>query len=133
MPEQQFSLWYGVGTDARYVMPLHLPSLHTLMSCRQINLSASSVEALDALEAACEAAMFGRNQETVLDESYRKAGKMDVDRFSLAFDAERSGLVDAVKTGILKGEEEEKKVRAELYKLNVYGEFPMIIYVSFRF
>ena len=91
------------------------------MSCRQINLSASSVEALDALEAACEAATFGRNQETVLDESYRKAGKMDVDRFSLAFDAERSGLVDAVKTGILKGEEEEKKVRAELYKLNVYG------------
>ena len=74
-----------------------------------------------ALAAACEPAVFGKGQETILDETYRKAGKMDVDRFSLAFDAERSGLVDAVKTGILKGEEEEKKVRAELYKLNVYG------------
>ena len=90
---------------------------------RYVNLSdtANNPEALDHLQSACEPAAFGRNTETVLDETYRKAGKMDVDRFSLAFDAERSGLVDAVKTGILKGEEEEKKVRAELYKLNVYG------------
>ncbi|KAI0697216.1 hypothetical protein C8T65DRAFT_582830 [Cerioporus squamosus] len=92
------------------------------LCCRRINLSTASVESLDALEAACEAASFGRNQETVLDESYRKAGKMDVDKFSLVFDADRSGLIDVVKTGLLIGKEEKKEVRVELYKLNVYGK-----------
>ncbi|RPD54595.1 hypothetical protein L227DRAFT_604004 [Lentinus tigrinus ALCF2SS1-6] len=105
IPEQHFSLWYGLGNDARYV-----------------DLSTSSSESLDALESACEAATFGRNQETVLDESYRKAGKMDTNKFSLPFDVEKSGLIDVVKTGLLIGEREQNYVGAELYKLNVYGK-----------
>ncbi|RPD54611.1 hypothetical protein L226DRAFT_514965 [Lentinus tigrinus ALCF2SS1-7] len=98
------------------------PFTHDTLLRRYINLSTSSIESLDALESACEAATFGRNQETVLDESYRKAGKMDTDKFSLPFDAEKSGLIDVVKTGLLIGKEERKDVRAELYKLNVYGK-----------
>ena len=88
----------------------------------RVDLSGSSIEELDKLQRACDPATFGRDDKDVYDETYRKAGKMDVDKFMLGFDAERSGLVEAVRTLLFPGKEEEKKVKAELYKLNVYGE-----------
>ncbi|KAI0710815.1 hypothetical protein C8Q76DRAFT_72977 [Earliella scabrosa] len=103
-----FVLYYGQGRDA----------------C-QLDLSgttADHVQALDELERACEAATFGRNQETVLDESYRRAGKMDVENFVSALDVEKCGLLDVVRAGLLTGKQEDKPVRTELYKLNVYGK-----------
>ena len=80
------------------------------------------MEELDKLQEACQPATFGRNDEDVYDETYRKAGKMDADNFMVGFDAERSGLIEAVRTLLFPGEEEKKRVKAELYKLNVYGE-----------
>ncbi len=76
---------------------------------------------MDHLAAQCQPATFGRNDEDVLDETYRKAGKLDVEQFMLAFDAERAGLIDVVRTCLFPGEEETKHIKAELYKLNVYG------------
>ena len=86
------------------------------------------VDQLDALERACEAATFGRNQETVLDETYRKAGKMDTDNFCIAFDAGRSGLLDVVQVGLFTGKTQKKGICAELYKLNVYGQCSGLFY-----
>ena len=80
------------------------------------------MEALQALEQACEAATFGRDDEAVLDETYRKAGKMDSDNFLLGLDVDRSRLVDIVHAGLLAGQDETKTIKAELYKLNVYGQ-----------
>ncbi|KAI0365154.1 hypothetical protein BV20DRAFT_778360 [Pilatotrama ljubarskyi] len=77
---------------------------------------------IEQLEAACDAAAFGRNEETVIDETYRKAGKMDLSNFVMRFDAERSRLVDVVRTGLLTGDKETRGVVAEPYKLNVYGK-----------
>ncbi len=57
----------------------------------------------------------------MLDETYRKAGKMDAENFLLRLDVERSRLLNVVHTG-LSGEKEGDDTRAELYKLNVYGE-----------
>ena len=37
-------------------------------------------------------------------------------------DVERLQLLDIVSTGLLTGRDEKKRIRAELYKLNVYGE-----------
>ena len=88
----------------------------------RLDLCRCSVEELDKLQEACQPATFGRNDEDVYDETYRKAGKMDADNFMVGFDAERSGLIEAVRTLLFPGEEEEKRVKAELYKLNVYGE-----------
>ncbi|TFK90703.1 hypothetical protein K466DRAFT_484250 [Polyporus arcularius HHB13444] len=91
----------------------------------RINLSGTSakdVEAVNKLEQACEAATFGRNAEAVLDETYRKAGKMDSDNFFLGFDVDRSRILDVVRAGLLAGGDETKPIRAELYKLNVYGK-----------
>ena len=85
------------------------------------------MEALQALEQACEAATFGRDDEAVLDETYRKAGKMDSDNFLLGLDVDRSRLVDIVHAGLLAGQDETKTIKAELYKLNVYGESLRIV------
>ncbi|XP_055350775.1 uncharacterized protein LOC129597316 [Paramacrobiotus metropolitanus] len=60
--------------------------------------------------------------ESVLDESYRKAVKLDVNKFSAKFDAERSGLLGRIKSDLLSGDEHNRHVQAELYKLNVYGK-----------
>ena len=99
------------------------------ISHRFINLADATPEDLQALADACEPATFGRNQEDVYDETYRKAVKLDSSNFALKFDPVQLGLVDVIRTEML---EEGKKliverpeagrgVRAELYKLNVYG------------
>ncbi|KAI0806650.1 hypothetical protein C8Q74DRAFT_1223495 [Fomes fomentarius] len=88
----------------------------------KVDLSNASSDQMDHLAAQCQPATFGRNDEDVLDETYRKAGKMDVEQFMLAFDVERAGLIDVVRTCLFPGEEETKHVKAELYKLNVYGQ-----------
>ncbi|KAF4618645.1 hypothetical protein D9613_009834 [Agrocybe pediades] len=42
-------------------------------------------EDLVRLSLACQPASFGRDQQDVYDESYRKAGKLDVNHFSMLF------------------------------------------------
>ena len=59
----------------------------------------------------------------MLDESYRKAGKLDDKHFAPKFDPERAGLMDAVSPFLLEGHP-DMSVRVELYKLNVYGACP---------
>jgi hypothetical protein len=45
---------------------------------------------LEPLVASCQPATFGRNNEDILDESYRKAGKLDRSQFSLSLDGAES-------------------------------------------
>ncbi|KAJ7675293.1 hypothetical protein B0H17DRAFT_946090 [Mycena rosella] len=92
-------------------------------NARVINLGNATEACLAELAAACEPASFGVNQKDVLDESYRKAGKMDLTRFAARLDVVASGIIDAISPDILDEEdaEGEKVLRAEMYKLNVYG------------
>ena len=76
---------------------------------------------LERLSNACQPATFGVNQQNVLDETYRKAGKMDANAFSSKFNLERSGLLDGIRAHMLEGHDENKTIETELYKLNVYG------------
>ncbi|KAI1787706.1 hypothetical protein LXA43DRAFT_950863 [Ganoderma leucocontextum] len=99
------ALYYGKGDQARH-----------------IDLSKATTVDLDKLTEACEPAPFGRNDETVFDESYRRAREMEPDEFKLAFDVERTGLMEVVRSYLLHGSEEDRFVKAELYKLNVYGK-----------
>ncbi|KAI0860334.1 hypothetical protein F4860DRAFT_479537 [Xylaria cubensis] len=74
-------------------------------------------------------ATFGLGSEDVLDESYRKASKLDTSRFSSTFNPYELGIIDAVgqmllpnlQIGDAKISELKRGVRAELYKLNVYS------------
>ncbi|KDQ65042.1 hypothetical protein JAAARDRAFT_167888 [Jaapia argillacea MUCL 33604] len=105
LPAEAFNFYYGVDTDARF-----------------INLSKATAEQLHLLSDACQPATFGLNQQDVLDETYRKAGKMDSSNFATKFSPEAAGLIDLVRSELLEGHEGTKHVIAELYKLNVYGK-----------
>lgn len=110
----------------------------------RVDFSDPSEEDLERLMQACDPAKFGHGGQDVYDESIRKAGKLDTDRFATkldiknirAGDAKKVNLLDAVTYGLLrvgdmvkemkiryKAEEVMMEVRAELYKLNVYGVF----------
>lgn len=88
----------------------------------RLELSQASESELENLARACDPATFGVNQEDVLDESYRKAKKLDVVNFATKFKLEKSGIMDAVRAALLEGHDSNRQVEAELYKLNVYGE-----------
>jgi hypothetical protein len=88
----------------------------------RIDLSNASETELSHLSEACQPAKFGVNQEDVLDESSRKARKMDVTDFATKFAIADSSLMDAVRSELLEGHDSNKSIKAELHKLNVYGE-----------
>lgn len=77
---------------------------------------------MEQLSNACQPATFGVNQKDVYDESYRKAGKLDEENFASKFILQNSGLLDIVRSELLEGQN-NKAITAELYKLNVYGEY----------
>ncbi|KAI0317216.1 hypothetical protein OF83DRAFT_1059009 [Amylostereum chailletii] len=105
LPLDMFNLWYGNGADSRHV-----------------NLAQASPKELLALATACQPATFGRGAEDVLDEAYRKAGKMDANVFSTPLVPERTDLINIVRGYLLEGTESNRPIEVELYKLNVYGE-----------
>ncbi|CAA7266073.1 unnamed protein product [Cyclocybe aegerita] len=76
---------------------------------------------LEALAAACQPATFGLGQQDILDESYRKAGKMDAANFAAQFTAFTSGITDRVGEFLLEAPSTPQSLRFELYKLNIYG------------
>lgn len=88
---------------------------------RSLDFSSCSNDELEQLALTCDAATFGLNDQDVLDPTYRKAGKLDTTCFASKFDPVHSGLLDVLHDILLEGHGAEKRIRAELYKLNVYG------------
>ena len=76
---------------------------------------------LENLAKACQPATFGMNQQDVYDETYRKAGKMDVGRFSTQFQPANHGIIGVIRDVLLGNGADLASIRVELYKLNVYG------------
>ena len=74
---------------------------------------------LEHLAQACQPATFGVEQKDVLDESYRKAEKMDAINLSTNFNSNNTGILHAICGLLLKNT--ESPIRVELHKLNVYG------------
>ncbi|KAJ6550250.1 hypothetical protein B0H19DRAFT_1074112 [Mycena capillaripes] len=79
---------------------------------RRIDLGNAKDEDLVALASACDQATFGRNRTD-----------LDLTQFASRLDVVASGLLDAISPDILNGQDlgNERALRAELYKLNVYG------------
>lgn len=100
------------------------PENHDLNHCiHWPPVSSKDQEALSTLLHDCTAVTFGRNGQDVLDKSYRKAGAFDPKRFCVNFCPYSSGIVSAI-TSILHPSSNvlvDRKVRAELYKLNIYS------------
>ena len=84
-------------------------------------------DALMRLLKQCQPATFGLGRKDVLDESYRKASKLDRSEFSTDFHPHDCGIVDSIQQillpSVVKGGQGigigPQGVRAELYKLNV--------------
>ncbi|KAK7458798.1 hypothetical protein VKT23_009804 [Stygiomarasmius scandens] len=89
---------------------------------RRLNLSEASEPELMHLTETCTQATFGRGQEDVLDETYRKAKKLDLQNFATTFDLNSTGIMDVVAAHLLDGSNENDIIRPELYKLNVYDK-----------
>ncbi|KAF5332860.1 hypothetical protein D9611_005241 [Ephemerocybe angulata] len=90
---------------------------------RYINFGAPNSKDEDILKLVevSQRATFGRGDKDVLDESYRKAWKLDPTQFSTQFDVVRSGVLEIVHDQLLHYEKNTLPLEAELYKLNVYG------------
>ena len=82
---------------------------------------------MEHLSQTCAPATFGLGDQDVLDESYRKAGRLDAGDFSVKLDLSRSGLLDIVCAQLLEGKAAQKYIYGELYKLNVYGMWTLPI------
>lgn len=70
----------------------------------------------------CQPASFGYKGEDVIDESYRKAAKLDCTAFSTDFCPYKLGIIDTIAQVLLPNAGSDlgtKGVKAELYKLNV--------------
>lgn len=91
--------------------------------CRYVNLSNATPDQLEELTRACEPASFGVKQENELDETYRKAGKMDSECFASMLDPSNTDLLNIVRGYLLDGPQSNRGVIAELYKLNIYGKY----------
>jgi hypothetical protein len=75
------------------------------------------------LVAGTQPASFGFKGEDVVDESYRKASKLDESAFSTNFCPYESGIIDVVGQALLpKITSTSPGIRIELYKLNVSVE-----------
>ncbi|KAH9978305.1 hypothetical protein BJV74DRAFT_982218 [Russula compacta] len=110
LPDSSFSLFYKVGD---------VKDGHT---ARHINLANATLDELEGLAQACEPASFGLNKEDVLDETYRKAGKIDFGEFSATLDLAQTDLIKIIRDYLLEGTQSTRIMRTELYKLNVYGK-----------
>ncbi|KAI9708275.1 MAG: hypothetical protein M1828_003011 [Chrysothrix sp. TS-e1954] len=73
----------------------------------------------------CQPATFGKNGQDVLDESYRKALKLDTDCFSTTFEPYSCGITNVITRMLLGNSNHDlstrRNVRTELYKLNIYS------------
>jgi hypothetical protein len=57
----------------------------------------------------------------VLDETYRKAGKIDSECFAPTLNLFHTDLLKIIRGDLLEGTQSTISIKAELYKLNVYG------------
>jgi hypothetical protein len=62
-----------------------------------------------------------------MDETYRKAGKMNSELFSTTLVHDDTDIVKIVRDYLLDGTDSARKLKVELYKLNVYGTCLVII------
>ena len=75
-------------------------------------------EDFEHLLQACQPASFGRGGEAVLDDKYRKAGKLDRSEFATNFCPYESGIVDVVTQLLAPRYEDDKHIRGIKVILN---------------
>ncbi|KAF9233795.1 hypothetical protein BU15DRAFT_53419, partial [Melanogaster broomeanus] len=93
--------------------------------CAEFDLANATPGDLRELAQAFRPETFGRNQEDVHDETYRRALKLGTEAFSTPFSTERAGPVEFIRRELLEGESDSRNIRLEMYKLNIYNSTPV--------
>ncbi|KAI0302514.1 hypothetical protein BC826DRAFT_965854 [Russula brevipes] len=106
LPATKFSLFYKIAREGH--------------AARHVNFTNATADELEQLAQTCQPATFGRNDKDVMDETYRKAGKMDPELFSTPLVYEYTDIVKIVRDCLLDGTDSLRKLKVEPYKLNVY-------------
>ncbi|KAJ3554333.1 hypothetical protein NP233_g12442 [Leucocoprinus birnbaumii] len=91
-------------------------------TARVVDLAAISQADIDALVDACEPAPFGRGPESVLDDTYRKALKLDETLFAWRFNPDSGNFIAQLAQRLCPWDTLGKGFRAEATKLNIYSE-----------
>jgi hypothetical protein len=102
----------------------HDSQQHKVVLPLSTNSDDTQSSALAKLLAACTPASFGRDGKDIIDESYRKAGKLDTTKFVTDFCPYSTGIVDTITqafTSNVVNRISKYGVIAKLYKLNVYS------------
>ncbi|EMD36612.1 hypothetical protein CERSUDRAFT_95902 [Gelatoporia subvermispora B] len=86
----------------------------------RIDFAKSEDSQIHHLPAQCDPASFGKNGEDVMDESYRKASKLDTVSFALKFDPLASGLLDMIRLDLLEGGEHDRPIRQSSTKPGLF-------------
>ncbi|KAF9038604.1 hypothetical protein BJ165DRAFT_1499142 [Panaeolus papilionaceus] len=85
-----------------------------------VDFANATKEDLKALATACQPATFGFGDADVLDETYRKAGKMDSANFAAQVSPSNHGILDFVHQDLFNADD-CPDIRLQMYKLNIYG------------
>ncbi|EEB97127.1 hypothetical protein MPER_03612 [Moniliophthora perniciosa FA553] len=100
-------------------------NIHDFSAAETINLANTSQAdpQLASLKNVCEAASFGVGSQNVLDDTYRKALKLDTSQFATSFDLCNTDILQKIQRHLVDTDTILRRhVRAERYKLNVYEE-----------
>ncbi|KAK0436954.1 hypothetical protein EV421DRAFT_1907729 [Armillaria borealis] len=72
-------------------------------AARVINLAHPTDAELNMLAEACKPAPFGRDSEEVLDDTYRKALKLDTILFATILDLQMTKILDQIRVDLMDG------------------------------
>ena len=84
----------------------------------EIVFPGASEDEMKELASACSVASFGLDEKQVTDKSYRDAMKLDPDCFATTFQLSSTSVLGEVAMTMVP---DVSNLRAELYKLNIYG------------
>ena len=123
--DDQLVVFYGKDRQsAGYVQWIYrLYNVYANVILRRIDFSDVTTEDLEHLSRACDQATFGVNQESVLNEQYRKSKKLDTVYFNPLLDTGSMNvtLAQLLKEEFIPDKMQNVSIRLARYKLNVYG------------
>lgn len=123
--------------DTQEASPIHIfwakeddtAARKLILPVSSVPIADSSTERLTQLVSDCEPASFGRGKQDIIDPEYRRAGKLDKNRYATNFFPADYGIIENVERILLPRFNSDadkdgisfRKLSAEMYKLNVYS------------
>ncbi|KIY64030.1 hypothetical protein CYLTODRAFT_381480, partial [Cylindrobasidium torrendii FP15055 ss-10] len=120
---QNVSFTSGTTAVSEEALNLFYRANATDTQANVLNLAKATPEQLHGLISACDAAPFGRGNQTVMDDTYRKALKLELAQFAMPFELSQTGILTKIQNDLVDPSVAIRRgIRAEPYKLNIYDK-----------